>query len=123
EYSVFHFTVLAAAKNVSHEAFSNLKEKIPPWVKVQEVLQTINNNDSVYKEISISITEIIKPVVEHIDFKRINAKILSKIIEPLNIVPSSKIADSYRSLACLEAPPTSFYGIPLFMWDQNCYVQ
>ncbi|CAG8494724.1 5527_t:CDS:2 [Acaulospora colombiana] len=92
--------------------------RLPPWMKVKEVFQTIKSNSSINKEISKSIADIIKPVVEHIDFKRINPKIIKKIIEPLDIVPSNKILDSYRFLACMATPLSPFYGIGFF-WDQN----
>ncbi|CAG8507674.1 1958_t:CDS:1 [Acaulospora colombiana] len=119
EYSVFRFTVLTAAKSISHEAFSTLEKKLQPWMEVKEVPQTLKNNDSMKKEISTSVADIIRPIVEYIDFKRINAMIIAKIIEPLDIISSSKIMDSYRSLAFQAAPLSPFYGVPLFIWDQK----
>ncbi|CAG8507696.1 1959_t:CDS:1 [Acaulospora colombiana] len=119
EYSVFRFTVLTAAKSVSHEAFSTLEKRLRPWIEVQEALQTLNNNDLIKKEISTSVSNIIKPIVEYIDFRRIDAEIIAKAIEPLDIISSSKITDSYRHLALKNAPLSPYYGVNIFMWDRN----
>ncbi|CAG8635304.1 6102_t:CDS:1, partial [Acaulospora colombiana] len=119
EYSVFRFAVLAAAKSISQEALSSLEVKLPPWTKVKEAPQNIKNNESIEKEIGTLTSEIIKPIIEHVDFRRIDAEIIAKIIEPLDIVSSNKITDTYRFLARIKASPCPFYGIPLLMWDRN----
>ncbi|CAG8664036.1 14888_t:CDS:1, partial [Acaulospora colombiana] len=119
EYSVFRFAILAAAKNLSQEAYVVLEERLPLQIMAQEVFQTLNNGESIKKEISKSVADIVKPIVEYIDLRRIDAEIIEKIIEPLDIVSSSKIIEAYRFLARKNAPLSEFYGVPLFMWDQN----
>ncbi|CAG8745816.1 8155_t:CDS:1, partial [Acaulospora morrowiae] len=46
---------------------------------------------------------------------------LAKLIEPLNIIPSNKIVDSYRFQACEKSPLPEYYGTPIydFKWDIN----
>ncbi|CAG8760323.1 12852_t:CDS:1, partial [Acaulospora morrowiae] len=118
EYSVLRFAILSAAKKVSQEVFSILDKRLPPWKKVMgSPLQDIK----IEKEIIKSISDAINPVIEHVDFRRIDGMILAKVIEPLNIIPSNKIVESYRFQACEKSPLPEYYGTPIcdIKWDIN----
>ncbi|CAG8662831.1 1919_t:CDS:1, partial [Acaulospora morrowiae] len=122
EYSVLRFAILSAAKKVSEEAFSILDKRLPPREKVKKSsLQDIENNNLTEREISTSIADAVNPVIEHIDLRRIDGMILAKAIEPLNIIPSNKIMDSYRFQACEKSPLSEYYSIPIYniKWDIN----
>ncbi|CAG8570585.1 794_t:CDS:1 [Acaulospora morrowiae] len=118
EYSVFRFAVLTAATKVSQEAFSALEKGLPPLNEVEGLLETINNNNLINGEISESIANTMNSFMEHIDLRRINAKIIAKIIEPLDIIPSNMILKLYRFHACTEKPLSAFYGANV-KWDKN----
>ncbi|CAG8532647.1 16830_t:CDS:1 [Acaulospora morrowiae] len=123
EYSVLRYAILSAANKVSQEAFSILEKRLPPWNEIKEsALQDIDNNNSIEKTLGASIGDIINPVIEHIDFRRIKGIILAKIIEPLDIIPYNKIMDSYRFQVCKENPLSEYYGyfrISDIRWDRN----
>ncbi|CAG8629596.1 1493_t:CDS:1 [Acaulospora morrowiae] len=119
EYSVFRFMVLTAATEAPGEAFVALEKKLPPWSEVEEPFKTVDNN-SIGEEISTSVADIISPIVDYIEFRRIDAKIIAKIIEPLDIVPINNILDSYRFQACVETSLPAFYGDSILKWDRVC---
>ncbi|CAG8513532.1 11606_t:CDS:2, partial [Acaulospora morrowiae] len=108
EYSVLRFTILSAARKVSQEAFSILEKRLLLWSEI--------------KKLATSISDLITPVIEHIDFRRINGEILAKVIEPLNIIPYNKIMGSYRFQICEKSPLSEYYGSPQISdikWDKN----
>ncbi|CAG8743864.1 8330_t:CDS:1, partial [Acaulospora morrowiae] len=115
EYSILRFAILTAASTISHEAFLALEKRLPTWEKVNGYSNNILTN----KKISESVTNILGSLFEYIDFRRIDAKILEKIIEPLHIVPSSNIVDSYRLQACEKTSFSAFRGLLNFKWDKN----
>ncbi|CAG8625656.1 9857_t:CDS:1 [Acaulospora morrowiae] len=123
EYSVLRFTILSAARKVSQEAFSILDKRLLSWSEIKGLsLQDNNNNNLIEKKLATSISDLITPVIEHIDFRRINGEILVKVIEPLNIIPYNKIVDSYRFQICAKSPLSEYYGSPQISeikWDKN----
>ncbi|CAG8702266.1 583_t:CDS:1 [Acaulospora morrowiae] len=119
EYSVFRFAVLTAATKVSQEAFSALEKELPPWNEVERSLYTVSDNKIRKGEISEAIVKTMNSFMEHIDLRRIDAKIIAKIIEPLDIVPSNKMFDSYRFQACMKTPQPAFHGTNGIKWERN----
>ncbi|CAG8581775.1 2194_t:CDS:1 [Acaulospora morrowiae] len=119
EYSVFRFVILTAATRISGEAFCVLEKKLPPWNEIEELLNAVKNS-SIGEEIGTSVADIISPVVDYIEFRRIDAKVIAKIIEPLNIVPINNILDSYRFQACVKTQLPPFYGDSTIKWDRVC---
>ncbi|CAG8570566.1 793_t:CDS:1 [Acaulospora morrowiae] len=119
EYSVIRFAILAAAKQVSQEAFNILEKKLPIWRDIGKLLQSVDKNKNlIEKRISASIVDSLRLVINHIEFRRVDGTILSKLIEPLNIVPKEKIMDSYSFQFSNKSPRSAYYGVP-YMWDRN----
>ncbi|CAB5356735.1 unnamed protein product [Rhizophagus irregularis] len=97
EYDVFRYSAILAAKQVSNDAYSTLMKQLPTLEQmkmdnsVQIKNKIITDHQSVAKEL--------EPLVEFIDFKRINGQILADVIDPLEIVPSKVILNVYRDIA------------------------
>ncbi|CAG8765472.1 3341_t:CDS:1, partial [Acaulospora morrowiae] len=121
EYSVLRFAILSAAKEVSEEAFSILNKRLPLWKKVKGSLQDIENNYLTENEIGTLIADAINPVIDYVNFRRIDGMILAKVIEPLDIIPINKITDSYRFQACKKYLSQEYYRTQIydFKWDIN----
>ncbi|CAG8610555.1 10879_t:CDS:2 [Acaulospora morrowiae] len=119
EYSVFRFAVLAAATKVSREAFSTMEERLPPWREIKGSLEAIKYNDPLENKIHTSIANIVDPITRLIDFRKIHGTILARIIEPLGLVPSDKINDSYRFQASMKISRSIFNENPTIRWDRN----
>ncbi|CAG8785942.1 5348_t:CDS:1, partial [Acaulospora morrowiae] len=71
------------------------------------------------EEISLPVFNYINSLVGYIDFRRISAEIVIKLIEPLYIVPFPKIIDSCRFQICEKSQLSEFYGTPGITWDRN----
>ncbi|CAG8726006.1 9533_t:CDS:2, partial [Acaulospora colombiana] len=54
--------IFDSCKNLFQEAFSTLEERLPPWIQVKKAPETLHNDDSIDKEINISVADIIKPI-------------------------------------------------------------
>ncbi|GET03118.1 hypothetical protein GLOIN_2v1847831 [Rhizophagus clarus] len=117
EYEVLRYGAILAAQQVSDDAFNTLMELLP---KLEEI------KDSNWKENEIitnhqKISEELEPLIEFIDFDKIDAEILSDIIEPLNIIPTEIFLNTYRRRARLniaEIQETSHNFID-YVWDET----
>ncbi|RGB33998.1 hypothetical protein C1646_815698 [Rhizophagus diaphanus] len=98
EYEVFRYSALLVAKHVSNNAYEILKELLP-------TLEQTKNFIKVERKVIVDrqkVAEVLEPLVEFIDFRRINAQILADIIEPLGIIPTEIIYSAYRHTALLN---------------------
>ncbi|RGB34118.1 hypothetical protein C1646_787651 [Rhizophagus diaphanus] len=94
EYEVFRYSVILAAKQVSNYAYNIFMDRLPPLKQIRNSVQ-VKNEFIINKQIAKKL----KPLIKFIDFKRINALIISDIIEPLNIIPIEIIQSAYRNIA------------------------
>ncbi|CAG8629576.1 11201_t:CDS:1 [Acaulospora colombiana] len=120
EYSVLRMAILLAVKNVSQEAFFTLKKRLPLWDKIEDGFDFNNNDIPDIKDICTSTANILAPIIEFIDLRRIEGKILIDIIEPLNLISSKKLMATYRFYAYEKNFLPPFRGIRCnFKWDKN----
>ncbi|CAG8483709.1 9909_t:CDS:1 [Acaulospora morrowiae] len=123
EYSVLRFTILLSAKNVSQAAFSALKIRLPLWNKINDGFNFKNNDTSGLTDICTCTANNMAPLIEFIDLRRIEGKILIDIIEPLNLIPHEKLIAAYRYYTYDKDPMSAFRGKPFIKedikWDRN----
>ncbi|CAI2162575.1 2178_t:CDS:1, partial [Funneliformis geosporum] len=94
EYEVFRYSAALVARKISNDAFETLIERLP-------TLEQIENWNHIENKFITNLQEIaeeLEPLVEYIDFRRINGQILVDIIEPLNLIPAEKIFNAYRQI-------------------------
>ncbi|CAG8615183.1 586_t:CDS:2 [Acaulospora colombiana] len=95
EYSLLRISILLAAKKVSQEAVDALEKRLPVWDKVKDEFDFNNNNIVNINDNCASIAGNLTPLLEFIDLRRIDGKILTDIIEPLDLIPSKKLMEVY----------------------------
>ncbi|CAG8449431.1 7039_t:CDS:1, partial [Acaulospora colombiana] len=118
EYSVLRFAILLAAKNVSQEAFSTLEKKLPSWKKIEDGFDFNNNGIPDIEDVCASTANILAPIIEFIDLRRIDGKILVDIIEPLNLIPYKNLVAAYRFYTYEKRYLPLCRGIN-FKWDKH----
>ncbi|GES97540.1 hypothetical protein GLOIN_2v810536 [Rhizophagus clarus] len=94
---VFRYSAILAAKQVSDDAYRTFIKRLP-------ILEQMNNSVQVGNRFitdNQKVAEELEPLVKLIDFKKIDARILAEIIEPLEIIPNKIIYDAYRYIALL----------------------
>ncbi|GES97532.1 hypothetical protein GLOIN_2v1844191 [Rhizophagus clarus] len=98
EYEVFRYSVILAAKQVSNDTYRTFLELMPTLEQIEDSTKighkAIMDHQKVAKEL--------EPLVNFIDFRRIDTQILAEIIEPLGIVPIEIILSVYRHIALLN---------------------
>ncbi|CAG8501737.1 3163_t:CDS:1 [Acaulospora morrowiae] len=123
EYSVLRFAILLAAKETSQKAFDTFEVRLPTWDKIMDGLY-VNNFESsdISDDISGPISQKLESLIEFIDLRRINGKIITNIIEPLNLITQENIMNAFRS-HIREEIHSSFRGIQYLpkeiKWDEN----
>ncbi|RIA93423.1 hypothetical protein C1645_735537 [Glomus cerebriforme] len=120
EYLVFRFAVLLAAHNIDLDTYKLVESRLPDLDGIEEFLvEGIDYNNCEFNKIRPKIYQFLLPIIKYIDFRRIDGKILSKIIEPLGIIPNSIIIDAYRyySTNKKNLPPTR--GMVKLYWDEG----
>src|SRR5581483_5163529 len=95
EYEVLRYSAILAAKQVSNNAFKKLTKQLPTLEQMEDSMQIENEPIPDYQK----ITKELEPLVKFIDFNQIKGKILTDIIEPLEIIPNKIIVDAYRRIA------------------------
>ncbi|CAG8659431.1 13984_t:CDS:1, partial [Acaulospora colombiana] len=119
EYSLLRIAILLAAKKVSKEAVTTLEKRLPIWDKVKDEIDFNNNDISDIKNICASTADYLIPFLEFIDLRRIDGKILTSIIEPLDLIPSENLMSAYRFYASERKSSSPFRGINHCKWDKN----
>src|SRR4051812_48894013 len=92
EYEVFRYSAILAAKQVSNDAFKTLIKRLPTLDQIENLIQVENELITDHQK----VTKELETLVRYIDFSQIKGKILADIIEPLEIIPTKIIFDSYR---------------------------
>jgi hypothetical protein len=120
EYEVFRYTAVLAAKQVSDDAFQAIMKQLPTLEEIKNSNQTENKMISNHQKIFIEL----EPLIQFIDFSKINAEVLSDIIEPLNIIPTEIMLNIYRQKAKLNKTDLGeFRGTPCnfinYAWDET----
>ncbi|CAG8629701.1 3007_t:CDS:2, partial [Acaulospora colombiana] len=123
EYSVLRFTILLVAIEESLEAFSAFEKRLPVWDNIKDGFN-FNNRENVtsIKDKYISIANNAASIIEFIDFRRIDAKILIDIIEPLDLISPKKLMEAYRFHSYETKSPSHFRGIHCITWDKGTEV-
>ncbi|CAG8455928.1 4519_t:CDS:2 [Acaulospora colombiana] len=120
EYSILRIAILLSAKKVSQEAVTALEKRLPVWDKIKDGFDFKNNDISNIKDICVATADNLSPIIEFIDFRRINGKILVDIIEPLNLISSGKLLTVYRFHTYEKKHPSPFRGLKSHIkWDNN----
>ncbi|GBC06505.1 hypothetical protein RclHR1_06890009 [Rhizophagus clarus] len=120
EYEVFRYSAILAAKQVSNDAFKTLMKRLPTLEQLENSIQAENlfivDNQKVTKEL--------EPLIKFIDFNQIDGRILTDIIEPLEIIPTKIILDAYRQR--VRSHCTGLIGVrgirineSNFAWDES----
>jgi hypothetical protein len=116
EYEVFRYSAILAAKQVSNNTYKNLMKQLP-------TLEQLENSIQVKNKLSTNCQKVAKelePLVEFIDFRRIDAQILSDIVEPLEIIPTEIISSVYQYRALPKnLDLNSTRGIGSYDWDES----
>ncbi|CAB5188826.1 uncharacterized protein OCT59_000866 [Rhizophagus irregularis] len=114
EYEVLRYSVILAGKKVSNDAYEILFKQLPVLEQIENQIQVENNFTDCQK-----VAEILEPLIEYIDFKRIKGQILAKFIEPLGIIPSEVIMDVYRyKVMSNDSDLNDVRGISSYAWDE-----
>ncbi|CAG8444003.1 982_t:CDS:2 [Acaulospora morrowiae] len=107
EYTVLRYALLLSARTVSKDAFYSLENRLPTWDNIKNNYPPIlckNDMLATYNNIRRDISHIVTPLLEYIDFQRIDAMILEKLIEPLDIINQEIITKAYRFHATNPRP-------------------
>jgi hypothetical protein len=121
EYMVFRYSVIQAANNISENAITVI-EKLLPNLDDLKINDECTENDydenfSHYEEFRLEIKEILSTILPFIDLRRIDINILTDKIEPLQLLPTSLLLDTYRFQAKEKKSLPHIRGIPLFEWN------
>lgn len=135
EYSVLRYSILICAKTISHEAYSILEIQLPKWNCLSSYDDNDNSNNNniinnghilneesvnghstkflsnIIEDYSSQIFEILTPLMEFIDLRRINGTMLADLIEPLEIIPSKILMEAFRFHLKERKPLQSFRGM------------
>jgi hypothetical protein len=127
EYEVFDIVrAILAAKRVSNDACKTLMERLPTSEQIEQVENSVqvDSKDKIIVNHQ-EITRKLEPLVEHINFMRMDGQILADIIEPLEIIPAKISIDVYRQKARLnKSELNKTRGIPVaigfkYVWDES----
>jgi hypothetical protein len=129
EYSVFRYSLIRIASQISKDATIILEEYLPFMDKISGYpIQVDTIDDPKFIEIRPHVIQMFTPLLDYIDLWRIDAQILEYIIEPLGIIPNDLIFQVYRHQARNNKSSTSdTRGIPYiyiednaeYVWDKN----
>ncbi|RGB37196.1 hypothetical protein C1646_59441 [Rhizophagus diaphanus] len=125
EYEVLRFGAIRAAYQISNDAATSLKIRLPTLDKMgcpRKIDSKIYDGEFIINRSKIA--ELLTNLVDLIDFRRIDGKILKEIIDPLEIVPVDVIINAYRFLIKNKNLPAT-RGIPYtddksgYVWDKQ----
>ncbi|GBB93281.1 hypothetical protein RclHR1_21410001 [Rhizophagus clarus] len=115
EYEVFRYSAILAAKQVSNDAFKTLMKRLPTLEQLENSVQV----EDLFTD-SQKVTKELEPLIKFIDFNQINGKILTDIIEPLEIIPTKIILDAYRQRVRSHcAGLNGVRGESNFVWNES----
>ncbi|CAI2178501.1 1082_t:CDS:1 [Funneliformis geosporum] len=120
EYMVFRYSVLLAAQHIDLDTYNMLEARLPDLDFVEIFLEDEQEfNHKKFNKVRQKIYRLIHPLIKFIDFRRIDGRILSRIIEPLGIIPSSIIIEAYRNYSTNKRNLPSTRGITKIYWDEG----
>jgi hypothetical protein len=118
EYDVFRYSAILAAEQVSEEAYKTLMRRLPTLEQIENFDQIENNHIIDHQKVA----EELRPLVEYIDFRRINS-VQFDIIGPLKIIPAEIIQNNSKSI---NSDLNNTRGIPIYrinesdlFWDES----
>ncbi len=120
EYLIFRYAVLLSAHNVSKEAFSYFQKNLKGQIKINEISSYEISDFNIHAK---KVSEMLEPLLEFIELWKIDVKILTMIIRPLNIVSTSKLTNVYENLLIklsrtIEMPPIRGYKFS-YRWNSR----
>ncbi|CAB5188890.1 unnamed protein product [Rhizophagus irregularis] len=120
EYEVFRYSAILAAKQVSNDAYKALMERVPTLEQIENSVQVLENKIIADHQ---KIAKELEPLIEFIDFRRIQGLVLVDIIEPLEIVPTKIILNVYRyNTKSINSDRNYIRGVPIYfnyIWDDT----
>ncbi|CAG8459527.1 6949_t:CDS:2 [Funneliformis mosseae] len=121
EYTIFRHAVIQATHDISEKAIPIIESQLPIWNELNKIQEYSDNesdeNLTSYEQIRPVIKEMLSTLLPFIDFRRIEINILADIIEPLQLLPTSRLLDAYRFQAREKKSLPHMRGIPLFEWN------
>ncbi|CAB4403566.1 unnamed protein product [Rhizophagus irregularis] len=121
EYEVFRYSAILAAKQVSNDAFNTLLKRLPTLGQIENSIQVESEPITDHQK----VTKELEPLIEFINFGRIQGQVLVDIIEPLEIVPAKIILNVYRhNTKSINSNINHIRGISIsnhssYVWDET----
>ncbi|POG79865.1 hypothetical protein GLOIN_2v1523732, partial [Rhizophagus irregularis DAOM 181602=DAOM 197198] len=95
-------------------------ERVPTLEQIENSVQVLENKIIADHQ---KIAKELEPLIEFIDFRRIQGLILVDIIEPLEIVPTKIILNVYRyNTKSINSDRNYIRGVPIYfnyIWDDT----
>jgi hypothetical protein len=125
EYEVFRYSAILAAKQVSNDAYKTLMERLPTLEQIKQIENFVQIENKFITD-HHKIAKELEPLVEFIDFRRIQGQVLVDIIEPLEIVSAKIILNIYRyNTKSINSSKNHIRGMSktnytnLYVWDES----
>ncbi|CAG8453316.1 12387_t:CDS:1 [Funneliformis caledonium] len=120
EYTIFRYSVLLAAQQIDLDTYHMLEARLPDLDDVEIFFEDEPEfNHKKFNKVRHKIYRLIHPLIKFIDFRRIDGSILSRIIEPLGLIPSSIIIEAYRHYSTNKRNLPATRGITKIYWDEG----
>ncbi|CAB4403440.1 unnamed protein product [Rhizophagus irregularis] len=124
EYEVFRYSAILAAKQVSNDAYHTIMKQLPTLEQSEQMEQLSHLNSLQVEKKLIAdnqkVASELEHLVEFINFKRIEGRILVNIIEPLEITPNEVILDVYRhNTLSINSDSNDIRGIPIYRLNDS----
>jgi hypothetical protein len=105
EYEVFRYSAILVSKGISDNTYKTLIKLLPTLEQLKNPIKInkkiITNRQKVAKEL--------KALVKFIDFRRIEERIITDVIEPLEITPNVTVYRSVKgTLSAIRGIPQSY---------------
>jgi hypothetical protein len=125
EYEVFRYSAILAAKQVSNDAYKTLTKQLPIFEQMKQIDNSIQVDDeNKFIAENQKVAKELEPLIEFIDFRRIEGQVLTDIIDPLEIISTNVILDVYRlKIRSNNSDINNIRGIPIhysnYVWDES----
>jgi hypothetical protein len=122
EYEVFRYSAILAAKQVSNNAYKILLERLPTLEQIEQIESSVQVKNEFITD-HHKVAKELEPLVEFINFRRIQGQALVDIIEPLDIISAEIILNVYRhNTKSINSNINYTRGLPVpsnYVWDES----
>jgi len=117
---VFRYSVLLAAYQIDLDTHNLLYARLPDLEDIEDFFEEeLDFNFKEFNKVRQKIYQLIHPLIKVIDFRRIDGKILSRIIEPLGLIPNTIVIDAYRYYSTNKKNLPATRGTMKLYWDEG----